>query len=78
MPFFLVHSAEAMLRVEITHEAPRITAYDEATSTEALQDDVDTLDEARYVVFSRTAQYQQNLRNYHSRRVRPQSFENGT
>jgi hypothetical protein len=35
-PFFLVHGAEAVLPVEITHEAPRITAYDETTSTEAL------------------------------------------
>jgi transposase InsO family protein len=27
-PFFLVHGAEAALPVEITHEAPRIAAYD--------------------------------------------------
>jgi transposase InsO family protein len=49
-PFFLVHGAEAVLLVEITHEAPRIAAYDETTSIEALQDDVDALDEARDVV----------------------------
>jgi hypothetical protein len=47
MPFFLVHGAEAVLPVEITHEAPRVIAYDEVTSTEALQDNVDALDEAR-------------------------------
>jgi hypothetical protein len=35
-PFFLVHGAEAVFLVEITHEAPRIAAYDETTSTEAL------------------------------------------
>jgi transposase InsO family protein len=46
-PFFLVHGAEAVLPVEITHEAPRIAAYDETTFTKALQDDVDALDEAR-------------------------------
>jgi hypothetical protein len=40
-PFFLVHGAEVVLPVEITHEA---------------------------------TQYQQNLRNYHSSRVRPRSF----
>jgi transposase InsO family protein len=40
-PFFLFHGAEAVLPVEITHEAPRVTTYDEVTSTEALQDDVD-------------------------------------
>jgi hypothetical protein len=36
MPFFLVHGAEAVLPVEITHETPKIVAYDETTSTEAL------------------------------------------
>jgi hypothetical protein len=66
-PFFLAHGPEAVLPIEITHEAPRISAYDEVTSTEALQDDVNALDEARDVVLSRTTQYQQNLQNYHSR-----------
>jgi hypothetical protein len=55
-----------VLPVEITHEAPRIAAYDEATSTEALPDDVDALDEARDVALARATQYQQNLQNYHS------------
>jgi hypothetical protein len=73
-PFFLVHGAEAVLPVEVTHEAPRIAAYDEATSTEALQDDVNALDEARVVALARATQYQQNLQNYHSSRVRPRSF----
>jgi hypothetical protein len=52
-PFFLVHCTEAVLPVEITHEAPRIVAYDETTSTEELQDDVDALDEARDVALAR-------------------------
>jgi transposase InsO family protein len=73
-PFFLVHGAEAMLPVEITHEAPRIMTYDETTSTEALQDDVDALDEARDVALARATQYQQSQRNYHRNRVRPRSF----
>jgi hypothetical protein len=60
-----------VLPVKITHEAPRIAAYDEAASTEALQDDVDALDEARDVTLARATQYQQNLWNYHSSRVRP-------
>jgi transposase InsO family protein len=73
-PFFLVHGAEAVLPVEITHEAPRVTAYDEVTSTEALQNDIDALDEARDKALERAMQYQQSLRNYHSSRVRPRSF----
>jgi hypothetical protein len=60
-----------VLPIEINHEAPRIVAYDEADSTEALQDDVDALDEARDVALARATQYQQNMRNYHSSRVRP-------
>jgi hypothetical protein len=60
-PFFLVHGAEAVLPIEITHEAQRIAAYDETTSMEALQDDVDALDGARDVALTRATQYQQNL-----------------
>jgi hypothetical protein len=60
-PFFLVHGAEAVLPFEITHEAPRIVAYDETTSTEALQDDINALDEARDVALDRAMQYQQSL-----------------
>jgi transposase InsO family protein len=56
-PFFLVHGAEAVLPVEITYEAPRIAAYNETTSTEALQNDVDALDEARDVALARVTQY---------------------
>jgi hypothetical protein len=58
MPFFLVHGIEAVLPVEITHEAPRILAYDETTSTKALQDDVGALDEARDIALARATQYQ--------------------
>jgi hypothetical protein len=57
-PFSLVHGAEAMLPVEITHEAPRIEAYDETTSNEALQDDVDAFDKARDIALTRATQYQ--------------------
>jgi hypothetical protein len=60
-PFFLVHGAEAVLPVEVTHEAPTVTAYDETTSIEALQDDVDALDEARDKALERATRYQQSL-----------------
>jgi hypothetical protein len=35
-PFFLVHGAEAVLLVKITHKAPRIATYAESTSNAAL------------------------------------------
>jgi hypothetical protein len=50
---FGISTTEAVLPVEITHEAPRIPSYNETTSTEALQDNVDALDEARDVALAR-------------------------
>jgi hypothetical protein len=50
-----------VLPVEVTHEAPRVTAYDETTLIEALQNDIDALDEARDKALERATQYQQSL-----------------
>ena len=73
----MVHGAEAVLPSEGRFNAPRVTAFTEESSTEALEDDLDILDEARDVALARTAVYQQGLRNYHSRRVRPRAFSEG-
>jgi hypothetical protein len=77
MPFFLVHGAEVMLPVEIIHEAPRVAEYEKVGSTKALEDEVDALDEAHGVALTRETTYQQNLQNYHSHRLRPQSIDVG-
>ena len=77
MPFFLVHGAEAVLPIEVSHESPRVAAYNEKESREALEDDMDALDEARDEALQRETMYQQNLRNYHRRRLRPRSFAVG-
>ncbi|KAK1668839.1 hypothetical protein QYE76_056998 [Lolium multiflorum] len=76
-PFFLVHGAEAVLPIEIKHDSPRVTEYDEETSRKVREDDMDALDEARDEVLSRVTKYQQDLKNYHSRRFRPRSFQVG-
>jgi transposase InsO family protein len=76
-PFFMVHSVEAMLRVEVTHDAPPVEEYEEVKSTKALEDDIDVLNEARDMALARATVYQQNLHNYHSHRLRPRSFEVG-
>ena len=62
---------------DLKFDAPRVVAYDEEDSDDALEDGVDTLDEARDVALARTATYQQSLRNYHSRRLRPRSLSVG-
>jgi hypothetical protein len=76
-PFFLVYGAEAVMPTDIAYDSPRVTNYAEEDNERARQDDIDLLDEARDLALSRTAIYQQDLRRYHSRRVRSRSFQVG-
>lgn len=76
-PFFLVHDAKAVLPAEVQHNAPRVVAYNEADSTAALEDDVDLLDKASDIAAAHSTVYQQNLRNYHSYRLRSMSLSEG-
>src|SRR3954468_21688035 len=76
-PFFMVHGAEAILPADLIFEAPRVIAYTDEKSCEALEDSVDLLEEVSNVALARTAVYQQGLRNYHSRRVRSRNFAKG-
>ena len=76
-PFFMVHGAEAVLPAEVRYKALGVVAYSEQESTLALEDSVDLLDEARENAAERSTIYQQSLRNYHSRRLRPRSFIEG-
>jgi hypothetical protein len=66
-----------VLPIEIEHNSPRVAEYEEEASQKAWEDDVDAIDEARDMVLSRVSAYQQNLKNYDSRRLRPRSFEVG-
>ena len=68
-PFFMVYGAKAVLPHDLHFDAPRVLAYDEYDANEALEDDVDLVDEARDIALARTATYQQSLRNYHSRQL---------
>ena len=73
-PFFLVYGAEAVLPTDILHDTPRVVQYTEAEAKEARENDVDLLEEARLLALSHSAVYQQELRRYHSRKVRPRVF----
>jgi hypothetical protein len=77
MPFFMVYGAEAVLPSDVRYNAPRVTAYTEADSVAALEDDVDALDEARDIALAHSAVYQQSLHNYHIHRVCRRSFFEG-
>src|SRR4051812_609200 len=76
-PFFLVYGAEAVIPTDIEFGSPRVTMYTAEEAEEARQDDVDLLEEGRLLALSRSSIYQQSLRCYYNRKVRPRSFQEG-
>ena len=73
----MVHGAEAVLPSDVRFDAPRRQSYEEDEADTELKDASNLLEEARNTALARTAVYQQDLRNYHSRRLRTRSFEVG-
>jgi hypothetical protein len=76
-PFFLVYGAEAVLPMDLEHGSLRLRAYSERNNQVNREDSLDQLEEARDVALLHSAKYQQSLRRYHERRVRPQGFQAG-
>jgi hypothetical protein len=76
-PFFMVYGAEAVLPSDIRHDSPRVSAYVEEDNELARQDSLDALEEERDLAAARSALYQQDLRRYHSRRIRSRTFQEG-
>jgi hypothetical protein len=76
-PFFMVYGAEAVLPSDIIHDSPRVAAYVETENEKTRQDSVDLLEENREQALERSAIYQQDLRRYHSRRVKTRTFQEG-
>ena len=59
-----------MLPSDLDHGALRGKAFDHYRATEAQQDAVDLLEEAREMTVIRFARYQQTLHRYHERKIR--------
>ena len=74
-PFFMVYGADAVLPSDIRHDSPRVAAYVEADNKRARQDALDLLDEKWDIAAAHSAIYQQDLRRYHSRRLKPELFK---
>ena len=73
----MVYGAEAVLRSDIHHDLPRVAAYVEVDNEKARQDSLDLLNEERDIAAARSVIYQQDLRRYHSRRVKTRTFQEG-
>jgi hypothetical protein len=63
--------AEAVLPTELEYGSPRTRAYDNQSNQTSREDSLDQLEEARDMALLHSAQYQQSLRRYHARGVRP-------
>ena len=74
---FLVYGAEAVLPSDIRHHSPRVANYVEADNEQARQEALDLLDEKRDMALAQSVVYQQDMRRYHSRRVKTRTFQEG-
>jgi transposase InsO family protein len=75
--FFLVYGAEAILPTDLEYGSLRTKAYDDRSNQASREDSLDQLEEARDVALLHSARYQQSLRRYHARRVRPRGLQVG-
>jgi hypothetical protein len=74
---FLVYGAEAILPTDLEYGSPRTKSYDDQGNQTSREDSLDQLEEARDVALLHSVRYQQSLRRYHARRVRPRDFQVG-
>jgi transposase InsO family protein len=75
--FFLGYGAKAILPTDLEYGSPRTKAYDDRGNQTSREDSLDQLEEARDVALLHSTRYQQSLRRYHARRVRPRDFQVG-
>ena len=75
--FFLVYRVEAVIPTDIEFDSPQVLMYIEAQAKEAREDGVDLLEEARLLALSRLHIYQQGLRHYHRKKIKPLAFREG-
>jgi hypothetical protein len=73
----MVHGSEVVLPTDIDYCNPRVRGYTEERNQVTLEDAIDQFDEARDVALLRSAKYQQAIRRYHERNMRPREFHVG-
>jgi hypothetical protein len=62
---------------DLEYGSPRTKAYDDQSNQTSREDSLDQLEEAQDVALLHSARYQQSLRRYHARGVRPRDHQVG-
>ena len=73
----MVYGAEAVLLSELTFQSPRVQSYDENKDEEKRKTELDLAEEARCRAVLHNARYQQGLRRYHEKKIRPRELKIG-
>jgi hypothetical protein len=76
-PFFLVHGFEAILPADIMWKSPRVEMYNEGEADEAMQLELDSVEEAHRTALVQSARNLQGIQRYHDCNVRERSFSIG-
>jgi hypothetical protein len=63
--------------MDLEYGSPRTSAYNDRSNQISREDSLDQLEEARDVALLHSARYQQSLRRYHARSIRPRGFQVG-
>jgi hypothetical protein len=69
--------AKAILPTDLEYGSSRAKAYDDQNNQTSQEDSLDQLEEAQDVALLHSARYQQSLRRYHARRIRPRGLQVG-
>ena len=67
----------AIIPSDIEFDGPHCVLYTKEEAKQAREDGVDLREEACLLALSRSAIYQQKLRHYHSKKIRPLAFREG-
>ena len=73
-----MYGSEAIIPADIEYDSPRHALYTEEEAKQAREDGVDLKEEACLLALSRSAIYQQKLRHYHNKKIRPSLFVKAT
>ncbi|XP_019184170.1 PREDICTED: uncharacterized protein LOC109179056 [Ipomoea nil] len=76
-PFSLAYGFEAKVPVEVVEPTYRVRSYSDEENEESIGIEKNFLEERREVACARMVEYQQAVKRYHDRRIRPRAFQVG-